>query len=221
MEFRSASPAALPTTIAVGSVDLGNEVAFYSNQGEQIDIVAPGGDTTVDANGDGLQDGVVQETIMNGTWSYYFLQGTSMATPHVAGVAALVYANGVHDPDAIRQVLTTSAKDLGKNGWDSTFGHGMVDPVAALRVKSPSGGDQLIARHRVKRLSGSRASIDWITTEPAQTFVKGSNGFKTLDDTPTKIHRVTVQGSPGEKVTFTFGSRVGNKKEREEVVVKF
>ncbi len=216
-------PAALPTTIAVGSVDPSNDVAFYSNQGVQIDLVAPGGDTTVDSNGDGMQDGVVQETLMGGTWSYYFLQGTSMATPHVAGAAALVYANGVTSPDDIRAVLNDSANDLGTRGWDSVYGNGMLDPVAALGAKAPrdSGGKLKITETRVKATSRSRVVVGWITTEPATTMIRGGEGFKRKDDTPTKMHKVTVQGSPGETITYTIGSVAGNKKVRDEVTVTF
>ena len=214
-------PAALDTTIAVGSVDLANKIAFYSNQGQQIDLVAPGGDTTTDSDGNGLSDGVLQETIMNGQWSYYALQGTSMATPHVAGVAALVYANGVHDPDAIRSILNSTAKDLGPSGRDNTFGHGLVDPVAALNKKAPTQSGALITRHKVKKLDGGRAVIGWMTSEPADTFVKGSNNFKRRSETPTKMHRVTVQGEPGESVSFTMRSRAGDRSDSQKITVTF
>ncbi len=215
-------PAALPTTIAVGSVDAQREVAFYSNQGKQIELVAPGGDTGADTNGDGLQDGVLQETRLNGEWAYHFLQGTSMATPHAAGVAALVYANGVKDPDQLRDVLASSADDLGAKGWDSVYGAGMVNPVAALQAKPGRGGkggkgrkgkgpggdgDLKIVKSRVQKKSDQRAVINWMTNEPAATFVRGSNGFERIVKDPTKIHKVAVAGKKGETVKFTFGSR--------------
>ncbi len=217
-------PAALQTTIAVGSVDAEKGIAFYSNQGQQIDIVAPGGDTSVDKNGDGMQDGVLQETRLGGKWAYHYLQGTSMATPHVAGVAALVYANGVTDPDDIREVLTSSAKDLGDKGWDSTFGHGLVDPVAALGAKpgkkpKKGEGNLEITRHKVK--SENRAIIAWMTNEPAATLVKGPNGIEEKDTTPSKVHKVAVQGKKGETVEYTFGSKAGKDKAVEKVKITF
>jgi subtilisin family serine protease len=233
-------PAALETTIAVGSVDLKNEVTFYSNQGKEIDIVAPGGDTTGDKNGDGQQDGVLQETRLGGVWAYHFLQGTSMATPHVAGVAALLYAKGMKSPDQIRKALADSATDLGDKGWDTVYGAGMVDPVAALGEKGRSprnadrgkgknrggeddGGDTLvITRTRVKNTGETRAVIGWLTNEPAKTVVKGDNGFERKDDTLTKTHQVAVQGKAGTTVKFTIGSAT-NKEDRvrEEVTVTF
>ena len=60
-------------------------------------------------------------------------QGTSMATPHVAGVAALVYSQGVKDPAAIEKLLEATAQDLGATGRDNEFGYGLIQPRAALR----------------------------------------------------------------------------------------
>jgi subtilisin family serine protease len=226
-------PAALETTIAVGATDVKNVVTFYSNQGRQIDLVAPGGDTTADQNGDGQQDGVLQETRLNGEWAYHWLQGTSMATPHVAGVAALVYANGVRDPDALREVLTSTASDLGDKGWDTVYGHGLVNPVAALGQRAPrearngknpqGGGDKLvISRTRVKKAGNTRAVIGWMTSEPARTMVRGSNGFERKDDTMTKVHQVAVQGKPGSTVEFTIGSATSKEnKARDTITVTF
>jgi serine protease len=234
-------PAALPTPIAVGAVDANKNVTFYSNQGREIDIVGPGGDTGADVNGDGMEDGVVQETRMNGEWTYFFLQGTSMATPHVAGVAALVHANGVTDPDAIYKVLTKSADDLGARGWDTVYGYGLVNPVAALEMKSPrtargggskagkgkgskgGGDDELeIANVKVNNTGEERAVITWTTSEPAVSSVVGSNGFERKDDTLTKVHRLSVRGKPGATVEFTIAARHGrDDRDRQKVSVTF
>jgi len=87
-------PAAFERVIGVGAVDAGKVRASYSNFGGSVDLVAPGGDATRDANLDGNADLVIS------TWgvddggdfirSYAGLQGTSMAAPHVAGVYALM-----------------------------------------------------------------------------------------------------------------------------------
>jgi serine protease len=119
--------------IAVGATRYDEAVAYYSNCGSALDLTAPGGDLTVDQNGDGYGDGVLQETYYSGGWGYWFFQGTSMATPHVAGVAALVIAKGIAtSPDEVRNVLQSTAKDRGASGWDSRYGWGIVDAYAAL-----------------------------------------------------------------------------------------
>ncbi len=125
-------PAIYETTIAVGATDSNNVIASYSNSGTGLDIMAPGG-TSSDNNGDGQPDGVLQETYVNGAWGYYFFTGTSMASPHVAAVAAMLYANGTATtPDAVKQALTSTALDLGATGYDSTYGWGLVQAADAL-----------------------------------------------------------------------------------------
>ena len=122
--------------IAVGALQYDESKAPYSNYGPSLDVVAPGGNTAVDQNGDGYADGVLQNTFGNTTvdWAYWFYQGTSMATPHVSGVAALLLTrNPSLTPDDVRSVLQSTAEDLGAAGWDSSFGWGLVDAEAALR----------------------------------------------------------------------------------------
>jgi serine protease len=133
--------------IAVGAVRYDETLAYYSNYGPSLDLVAPGGDLNVDQNGDGYPDGVLQQTYEKNwlfgppSWGYYFLHGTSMATPHVSGAAALLIANGNADadedgittPDEVRTVLQETAEDLGSPGRDNTYGWGLIDANAALQ----------------------------------------------------------------------------------------
>ncbi|WMW23845.1 S8 family serine peptidase [Methanolobus sediminis] len=132
-----AYPAADENCIAVGATDYSGRRAYYSNYGEALDVMAPGGDIRKDLNKDGYGDGILQNTFgVNDDettyFNYFFYQGTSMATPHVAGVAALLIANGVSGPDNVRAAIENTAKDIYTDGWDIYSGYGIVDAYAAL-----------------------------------------------------------------------------------------
>jgi serine protease len=144
---RIAFPAAFPNVIAVGAVDGRKVKAPYSNFGPELSVVAPGGDIRRDDTGpdgvpDGRPDGVLQQTFdpdvaeLTGRYDdfhYFFVVGTSQATPHVAALAALLYRQGITQPAAIKAAIQNSAEDLGTPGRDDTFGYGLIRPVPALR----------------------------------------------------------------------------------------
>jgi serine protease len=118
--------------IAVGATTIGRTRAWYSNYGSGLDIVAPGGDLDTDQNNDGFPDGVYQETLDETGWGYHYFEGTSMATPHVSGVAALICSRGINDPDVIRSAIQSTAIDLGSSGWDKYYGHGLLNAFNAV-----------------------------------------------------------------------------------------
>lgn len=125
-------PAANKGALAVSALDPKGQLAFYSSWGQQIFIAAPGGDTRFDNNGDGLRDGVLQNTIVPGDPSrqgYFPFQGTSMASPHVAGVAALIIAEGLSNPGRVENILQTTAS---AKGDVNKFGAGLVNAEAAV-----------------------------------------------------------------------------------------
>lgn len=133
-------PAAYDHVIAVGAVRFDEELTFYSSYGRGLDVVAPGGDLRVDQNGDGMPDGVLQNTMVRrpDRHDYVAYQGTSMATPHVAGVAALLKASGVTDPDAVERILTRTAK---KKRDTRRYANGLIQADAALAsVQDEAGG---------------------------------------------------------------------------------
>jgi subtilisin family serine protease len=118
-------PAALPHVMAVGATDKTDGRASFSNYGDALDIVAPGVN--------------VFSTLWNN--SYTYLSGTSMATPHVAGVAALVLSlHPEYTNDQAEKVLKAGCVDLGNPGWDPYYGYGRVDALAALEGAFPVGG---------------------------------------------------------------------------------
>ncbi len=130
-------PAANKFAVAVSATDFKRELTFYSNWGGDIDVAAPGGDTRADRNGDGQPDGVLQNTIRIGQPlenDYLWFQGTSMASPHAAGVAALIVASGVTNPSEVERVMKATAVHPRGVKWDEKFGAGIVDARAAVTV---------------------------------------------------------------------------------------
>ena len=129
-------PARYDSVLAVGAVRFDKSRARYSNYGSALDVVAPGGDNQVDQNGDGFGDGIVQQTFRSGeinTFRYLFMEGTSMATPHVSGLAALLLAqNPTLSVDALENAIKSTALDLGTAGEDEEYGAGLIQAADAL-----------------------------------------------------------------------------------------
>jgi serine protease len=139
-------PAAYHTyCIAVGATRFDNRRAPYSSTGSYVDVVAPGGDLTVDQNGDGYPDGILQQTFVKDptAFAYYFFQGTSMAAPHVSGLAALLISHGIRGPDAVRRAIQSTATDLGPAGWDPEYGWGLINAGVALAYQAALGTDHV------------------------------------------------------------------------------
>ena len=122
----SGYPARYPKVISVSAIDSSGKKAPYSNYGAGVDISAPGGSET---------GKIVQETISGSTGEPVFagFQGTSMASPHVAGVAALVKASGIKEPEAVLQVLKQSARKIQEDPLNH-FGAGHLDAAAAVKL---------------------------------------------------------------------------------------
>ena len=118
--------------ICIGATRFSGARASYSNFGTQVAVMAPGGETAEDQNGDGYPDGVLSthRDAMNQP-SAGFLQGTSMATPHIAGLVALMKAaQPALTADQARMILTTTANPASK--CNEGCGAGLVNAQAAL-----------------------------------------------------------------------------------------
>jgi serine protease len=136
-------PASLPNVIAAGALDERKERASYSSTGPELDLMAPGGNCDRDDDGDGLEDCVYQQMpdpryVAEGLYDRFCicgLDGTSMASPHVAAAAALVISQGITDPDSVRAALEETAERLGgapEGGRNDTYGSGLIQPAGAL-----------------------------------------------------------------------------------------
>jgi subtilisin family serine protease len=205
-------PAAYDSVIAVGATTMDGSIAYYSNYGPGIDITAPGGDVTADLDGDGFGDGVLQETIdpATGAFGFFFFQGTSMATPHVAGAAALLYANGVKDVADMKTALTSTADDMGTLGYDESYGHGILNPVAALAWAPPEPPPEppplKLKRLKTIQKSNRRGVIKWKTNSPAATYAEGTNGFSYASTELVTSHKVVFKGKKNQPADVTVRS---------------
>jgi len=117
--------------------------AYYSNTGSYIEIAAPGGDSHDQSAGTGyIWQSTLIYTDQDPAFGFYTprfdrylevgYQGTSMATPHVVGLAALMMSHGITSPTAVEAIIKRTAKDLGDTGKDTSFGYGLIQPRAAL-----------------------------------------------------------------------------------------
>lgn len=118
-------PAAYPEVVAVGCTMSGGNLCSFSSRGPQVDIAAPGyailGASATDDDG------------------YVLMSGTSMSTPLVSGVAALVKSREpTLTASALRERLLSTARDRGATGADDAYGRGEVDAYAALATSAPA-----------------------------------------------------------------------------------
>ncbi len=202
--------------IAVGATQYDETKAPYSNYGPSLDLMAPGGNTSLDQNKDGYADGVLQQTFQIRStiisWGYYFFQGTSMAAPHVSGVAALLIANGnATAPDQIRTALQTTAEDKGVTGRDDIYGYGLVDAYAALGWTSvpsvPDTTPPVISIVTTANITSISATVTWTTDESSNSVVNyGATtalGSTISDTAMVTSHSVNLTGL-AENTTYYY-----------------
>lgn len=123
--------AAIPGVIAVGATDEDDRQTFFSNSGKYLSVAAPG--WRVLSTMPSFFNGFIARP-------YQFMDGTSMACPNAAGVAALVKTvNPGLKPAQVKEILERTADDKGTPGWDESFGHGRVNAAKAVAMAKAGG----------------------------------------------------------------------------------
>ncbi len=189
-------PAGYDGVVSVNAVTIDESIASYSNYGITIDVAAPGG-SSADLNGDGYMDGVLSTfgDDSNGDieMGYAFSTGTSMATPHVSGVVALM--KGLYPgltPNNFDSLLAGGylTQDIGDSGRDDKFGYGLIDAYKAVIVANEGNASGSIPAI----LSVSPTALNFgasLTT--AEIKVKnGGSGTLVLTDILTNAAWLTI-----------------------------
>jgi serine protease len=188
-------PAAFPDVISVGAIRLldaadGYAVTSYSNRGEALDLVAPGGAPNQDVNLDGLWDGVLAQAFPPGSpnqISWWLFAGTSPAAAHVSAAAAALIGRGVA-PASVRPLLLSTAAAMDTSApWSARSGAGRLqagravgksssyvapaplfaDAVAALRADGRASGAVMIADAGGNGLANVEVRARWRGAAPA------------------------------------------------------
>lgn len=164
-------PAAYDDVVAVAATDHRDEKASFSNYGDYIDVAAPG--VAI------YSTFPTYRTAAMGSFStdYETISGTSMACPHVAGLAALLLArNEGLDPDQLETLIKSTADDLGDPGLDLIYGWGRINAYNALAsttpgtsptfptadITSPANGAKL---YGLVEISGSASGVGFASYE--------------------------------------------------------
>lgn len=193
-----------PDTGFVGTLGSGNSAAIPAigvsyNAGQSLRTAA--GTTAT-----------VSSTIQQSASGYDSFDGTSMATPHVAGVAALIWSKYPGATNAqVRQALVGSAEDLGTAGRDTAYGYGLVrarNALDALAALNPGSGSTdttapviSSVASRVTNARNGSFEITWATNEAATSDVQ-MNGTLYPDSTLTTAHKRTFRGTKGALYTY-------------------
>ena len=120
-------PAAFSFTMSVGATDSLDNIASFSTHNIFVEVSAPGVE--------------ILSTVPVGTYQAAGWSGTSMACPHVAGFAALLYSYGDMKNWQARSMLQSAVVDRGAAGWDQFFGHGRASAGHMIITPRPTGDD--------------------------------------------------------------------------------
>ncbi len=199
-------PAHMTEPIVVGAVDSNDVKAAFSNIGNSVDVVAPGvGITSCVPSGD-----------------YATYDGTSMATPHISAVAAmLLLKHPGYTPAQIESLIKSSARDLGSAGWDKYYGYGMPDlsnisdvviPPTSVRIEPDSlklnvGSSTKLSAY-ITPSNATDLSIYWSSSNTGVAIVD-ANGYVTAISQGTAYIYATASNGVSAYCPVTVSAGTG------------
>ncbi len=202
------SPAGLDGVVTVSAVGYSRDLAPYSNFGSCVDVAAPGGDLSADANGDTYPDGVLSTMGQDdGSYTYEFSNGTSMSAPHVAGVVALMKSvNPDLSPEDFDLLLAGNhpgttisiTDDLGDSGRDDRYGYGLIDAFGAVQAAAEIIGLSTVDVPVIKVLP---RDVDFASDLTSASLTAQNSGVDTLvvtSVTPSESWLGVTPSSGGE-----------------------
>ncbi len=161
-------PARYESVVAVAALDKNNLRASFSSTGSDVEIAAPGV-FVLSTWKDSTNFAGPLPFSFAGYAGEYFIEanGTSMASPHVAGVAALLMgSNPGYTAEAVRNKMNETALDLGATGKDNLYGYGLVDASLALEIDSIANHPPVAYNQAVHTTQNTAVAISLIAADP-------------------------------------------------------
>ena len=169
VDVSNASPANCAGVIAVAAVGRTGGKASYSNFGAGVDVAAPGGSMSVAGDPNGVLSTLNSGTTTPGADSYAYYQGTSMATPHVSAVVALMLAkNPQLTPDQVEGALKSTSRAF--PAACAQCGAGIVDANAAVSIASTFASLPVVTTNAASNITATGATLNSTTS---------ANGYST------------------------------------------
>jgi type VII secretion-associated serine protease mycosin len=202
-------PAAYPHVVAVAATNDTDEHARYSTEGYYVDIAAPGGDP--DSSSDANPRHWIMSTLWRAGSTYGPAAGTSMASPHVAGLAALVWSRHMNwTNDEVEWVIESSAVDRGDPDRDDVYGWGRIDMLAAVKADTPPPPPPPPPPCLAESVHpyGDNSDLTWTLTNPDEEAAYSRLHFRRLE-TENGFDFVNVKDGNGNVIQPFSGAYAG------------